>query len=75
MPLSRRRFIAMIGGGTVFAATGAATAFALTRTPRSALAPSDAAGGMPNLGCGRCPGRSSRPTRTTGSPGPRNWWG
>jgi hypothetical protein len=45
MTLSRRRFIALIGGGTVLAATASATAFALTRTPHAALAPWDAAGG------------------------------
>lgn len=45
MTLSRRRFIALVGGGTVLAATASATAFALTRTPQAALAPWDAAGG------------------------------
>ncbi|QYK41040.1 MAG: twin-arginine translocation pathway signal protein [Paracoccaceae bacterium] len=44
MSLSRRRFIALIGGGTVLAATAAAAGFALTRTPHAALAPWDAAG-------------------------------
>lgn len=45
MLLSRRKAIALAGGGVVLAATGAGTAFALTRTPTRALAPWDAAGG------------------------------
>ena len=45
MPLSRRRTLALIGGGTVLAATAGGTAFALTRTPARALAPWTAAGG------------------------------
>lgn len=44
MSLSRRRMIALVGGGTVLAATGGGAAFALTRTPERALAPWDAAG-------------------------------
>lgn len=44
MPLSRRRFIALVGGGTVLAATASAGAFLATRTPHAALAPWDAAG-------------------------------
>lgn len=43
MSHSRRRFIALLGGGVVLAAAGA-SAFALTRTPGKALAPWDAAG-------------------------------
>ena len=42
---SRRAVLSLIGGGTVLAATGGATAFALTRTPHAALAPWVAAGG------------------------------
>lgn len=44
MPASRRRFIALVGGGVVLAAA-AGTGFALTRTPSRALAPWAAAGG------------------------------
>ena len=44
MTLSRRKTLALIGGGTIFAATGAA-GFALTRTPQEALAPWALAGG------------------------------
>ena len=43
MPLSRRKTLALIGGGTILAATGAA-GFAVTRTPHQALAPWAAAG-------------------------------
>lgn len=39
MSLSRRRAIALIGGGFVLAATASATGFAVTRTPGTALAP------------------------------------
>jgi len=39
MSLSRRRAIALIGGGIVLAATGATVGFANTRTPTRALAP------------------------------------
>ena len=42
---SRRRVLALAGGGTVLAATAGAGAFALTRTPHAALAPWEAAGG------------------------------
>lgn len=35
---SRRKFLKILGGGTILAATSATT-FALTRTPRAALAP------------------------------------
>lgn len=44
MPTSRRRFMALLGGGVVLAATGVGAGFALTRTPRGALAPWAAAG-------------------------------
>ncbi len=44
MTLSRRKTLALIGGGTIFAASGAA-GYAVTRTPQSALAPWAAAGG------------------------------
>ena len=43
MPLTRRKTLALIGGGTILAATGAA-GFAVTRTPHQALAPWAAAG-------------------------------
>ena len=49
MTLSRRRALALIGGGTVLAATTGATAFAITRTPTAALAPWDAAGRYADL--------------------------
>jgi hypothetical protein len=39
MTLSRRKAIALVGGGTVVAAGAAAGGFALTRTPHAALAP------------------------------------
>ncbi|MFO6465723.1 Acg family FMN-binding oxidoreductase [Jannaschia sp. KMU-145] len=42
--LSRRKTIALIGGGTILAATGGLATFAATRTPHAALAPWDAAG-------------------------------
>ncbi len=45
MTLSRRKMLALVGGGTVLAATGSAAAFLSTRTPHAALAPWDAAGG------------------------------
>lgn len=44
MPLSRRKTLTLISGGTVLAATASATAFLTTRTPDDALAPWDAAG-------------------------------
>ena len=45
MLVSRRRTIALLGGGLVLAATGATIGFAATRTPKSAIAPwSHAAG-------------------------------
>jgi hypothetical protein len=44
MPLSRRRAIALLGGGFVLAATGAGAGFAATRTPHRALAPWSQAG-------------------------------
>lgn len=51
MSVSRRRFIALTGGGIVLAATAAATGFALTRAPHAALVPWEAAGrhGDPRL--------------------------
>ncbi len=44
MTLTRRKTLALIGGGTVFAATAAAAGFVATRTPHTALAPWDMAG-------------------------------
>lgn len=44
MTLSRRRTLALIGGGAICAATAAGASFALTRTPSRAVAPWDAAG-------------------------------
>jgi hypothetical protein len=44
MALTRRKTLALIGGGTVFAATAGAAGFLLTRTPKAALAPWDMAG-------------------------------
>ena len=44
MSISRRKMLALVGGGTVLAAAGAGTGFALTRTPHHALAPWDMAG-------------------------------
>jgi hypothetical protein len=49
MSLSRRKTLALIGGGVVLAAAGAAGAFLGTRTPKSALAPWDAAGGYEDV--------------------------
>ncbi|MEM8849704.1 MAG: twin-arginine translocation pathway signal protein [Pseudomonadota bacterium] len=42
--LTRRKTLALLGGGTVFAATASAGTFVATRTPHAALAPWDAAG-------------------------------
>lgn len=44
MTLSRRKAIALIGGGTILAASAAAAGFLSTRTPTKALAPWSAAG-------------------------------
>lgn len=44
MSLSRRRMLAVIGGGTILAAGSGAGAFVTTRTPERALAPWAAAG-------------------------------
>ena len=44
MTLSRRKMLALIGGGTILAAASGATAFAVTRTPQRALAPWGLAG-------------------------------
>lgn len=44
MSLTRRRTLALIGGGTVFAAAAGAGAFLTTRTPHAAIAPWTAAG-------------------------------
>ncbi len=49
MSLSRRKLLALIGGGTIVAAGGAATGFAITRTPRRALAPWGSAGGYDDV--------------------------
>ncbi len=48
MSLSRRKAIALIGGGSILAASGA-TAFAVTRAPRTALEPWEAAGGYDDI--------------------------
>ncbi|NNE53186.1 MAG: twin-arginine translocation pathway signal protein [Sulfitobacter sp.] len=45
MTLSRRKALALIGGGTILAASGAAAGFLTTRTPREALRPWGLAGG------------------------------
>lgn len=45
MSLSRRKTLAIIGGGVITAAAASAGAFALTREPTKALAPWGAAGG------------------------------
>jgi hypothetical protein len=45
MSLSRRRTLALIGGGVVLAAGAASAGFLATRAPARALAPWDAAGG------------------------------
>ena len=48
--VSRRKTLALIGGGTVLAAAGAAAVgFVTTRTPRTALAPWEKAGGYADL--------------------------
>ncbi|MEM8740975.1 MAG: twin-arginine translocation pathway signal protein [Pseudomonadota bacterium] len=44
MSLSRRKLLALAGGGVIVAATAAGTGFALTRTPSRALAPWEMAG-------------------------------
>ena len=44
MTLSRRKMLALMGGGTILAATGASAAFLSTRTPHRALAPWGLAG-------------------------------
>lgn len=44
MTVSRRKTLALIGGGTILAAGGVAAGFLTTRTPNAALAPWDAAG-------------------------------
>lgn len=46
---SRRQALAIIGGGSVLAATGSAAAFLTTRRPDDALAPWDAAGGYEEI--------------------------
>ncbi|WP_300059391.1 twin-arginine translocation pathway signal protein [uncultured Roseobacter sp.] len=45
MTLPRRKALTLIGGGTVLAATASTAGFLTTRTPHSALAPWEAAGG------------------------------
>ncbi len=45
MVLSRRKMLALVGGGTVLAAGAGAAGFVATRTPNDALAPWDLAGG------------------------------
>ncbi len=48
MSISRRKAIALVGGGVVLAATASA-GYAVTRSPRSALAPWSAAGSYPDV--------------------------
>ena len=45
MTLSRRKMLALVGGGTILAATAGSAAFLTTRTPHRALAPWETAGG------------------------------
>ncbi len=45
MALTRRKTLALIGGGTIFAATAATAGFVTSRTPTRALAPWERAGG------------------------------
>lgn len=45
MTMPRRKALTLIGGGTVFAATASTAGFLTTRTPHSALAPWETAGG------------------------------
>ena len=49
MLMSRRKFIALVGGGTVVAAGGAGAAFLATRTPAEALKPWRLAGGYDDV--------------------------
>ncbi len=44
MPVNRRKFLAIVGGGTIIAAAAGAGVFLATRTPTKALAPWDQAG-------------------------------
>jgi hypothetical protein len=44
MAISRRKTLSLIGGGTILAASGAATGFALSRRPGTALRPWEMAG-------------------------------
>jgi len=44
MPITRRKTLGLIGGGTIFAATAGIGGFAATRTPKAALAPWATAG-------------------------------
>ncbi|RLJ51544.1 hypothetical protein BCF46_1758 [Litoreibacter meonggei] len=44
MTLTRRKTLALLGGGTLLAATAASAGFVVTRTPHKALAPWDQAG-------------------------------
>lgn len=46
MALSRRKTLALIGGGTLFAAAAGSAGFLTTRTPHKALAPWDQAGAV-----------------------------
>ncbi len=48
MNLSRRKTLAIVGGGIILAASAAGAAFVTTRTPRRALAPWSAAGDYPD---------------------------
>jgi hypothetical protein len=68
MTLSRRKTLALIGGGVILAATAGA-GFAVTRTPRTAHLPWSSAGTYDEPAAARCPGRFWPPIRTTASPG------
>jgi hypothetical protein len=70
MTLSRRKTLALIGGGTIVAAT-AASATTITRPLDARLRPGPRRGGTPIRACARSAGRSSRRIRTTCS---RGWW-
>ncbi|MGR3436336.1 MAG: Acg family FMN-binding oxidoreductase [Shimia sp.] len=48
-PVSRRRMLALLGGGTIVAASTASAAYLSTRTPTRAIAPWAAAGGYAEM--------------------------
>jgi len=49
MTLSRRKTLALIGGGTILAASAGAAAFLTTRTPKTAIAPWELAGSYDDI--------------------------